>query len=82
MNSVYMRHFPSGEVFAINFENDELVGICGPLHYSEVTKENLKANNFEFEYKDNFNPANLIMIEPNYITEEGEDSEPETECSI
>ena len=32
----YWRHANSGETYAVQLEDDEIIGICGPLHYDEV----------------------------------------------
>lgn len=49
MDNQYWQHKASGEVFAVQIENDEVFSACGPLHYDEVTSENLKAWNFNNE---------------------------------
>ena len=82
MDAVYMKHITSGEVFAVKIENDEFIGICGPLRDSEMTKENIEAENFTFEYADNSTLENLVLLEQIYVGDIYEGEDIEAECSI
>jgi hypothetical protein len=46
MENYYWAHKSSGEVFAVQVENDEVGSACGPLYYKEVTATNLDTWNF------------------------------------
>lgn len=46
MVNQYWQHKITGEIFAVQAENKEVISACGPLHYSEVTAANLAPWNF------------------------------------
>lgn len=33
---MFARHQPDGEAYAIQVDGDNVLGICGPLHYSDL----------------------------------------------
>ena len=46
----FWRHGRSGEVYAVQCTEDgEVLGVCGPLHYSEVRVELLDAMDYSTE---------------------------------
>lgn len=47
INNYYLQHVTSGDVFAVQLSDDEVVSACGPLDESDVTAENLKTWNFD-----------------------------------
>ncbi len=48
MMNRYWQHKTSGEVYAVQIEDERavVVSACGPLHHSEVTNPNLETWNF------------------------------------
>lgn len=49
MLQCYWQH-TSGETYAVEIDDDGMiVASCGPLHYSEITKENLALMHYNVE---------------------------------
>ncbi len=46
MVNQYWKHRTSGEIFAVQHENHDIVSACGPLEWREVTEANLSPWNF------------------------------------
>ncbi|HET8908806.1 MAG TPA: hypothetical protein VFN11_17760 [Ktedonobacterales bacterium] len=44
----FWQFVTSGDIFAVRLEHDDVSGICGPLHRTEVRRENLP----DFDYDD------------------------------
>jgi len=44
----YWMVVPSGETYAVEIINGEVVGVCGSLHYTDVTQKNAEELNFNF----------------------------------
>ena len=50
MSNVYLRHKTSGDVYAVQQDDDlHIISACGPLHHSEVTQANIEHYNFHSE---------------------------------
>jgi hypothetical protein len=45
----FWQHEKSGEVFAVKVTNDEVTGVCGPLHHDEVIEVLLPDFHYEIE---------------------------------
>ena len=43
---------PSGETYAVEILDGKVVGVCGALHYTEVTQKNAEELNFDFTDED------------------------------
>jgi len=46
-------HLVNGDTYAVEVVGNNAIGVCGPLHYSEVTEDNRQNHNFEFNDEDN-----------------------------
>lgn len=45
----YWQHKTSGEAYAVRFTNEEIDGAWGPLHYTQVTEQNLPYFEYDSE---------------------------------
>ena len=48
----YWTVSPSGETYAVRLLDGKAVGVCGSLHYTEVTQKNAEEENFDFTDED------------------------------
>jgi len=48
----YWDVFPNGETYAVEILDGKVVGVCGALHYTEVTQKNAEELNFDFTDED------------------------------
>jgi len=48
----YWAIAPSGETYAVEIMDGKVTGVCGALHYTEVTRANLEDGNFEYTDED------------------------------
>lgn len=64
----YLRHEASGEVWAVLEVGGRIVGVTGPLHYSDITADNLAEYGYEDEPSAGMldDPSSWRLVEDEY----------------
>lgn len=70
---LFWQHARSHGIYAVRLECGGLTGICGPLRWTQVRKENLKAFHYDDQRDDvawvqEFEPEGWRIFEPELVS--------------